>query len=366
MKISPNRFFDGAGLKEAPFETGLAAGFVQQCPLHKTTDCIKKPELAKALGTGNIVFKIENERLGLTSFKALGGAYAIIRTLIERFETTTGQTFSRTDFQSRAFRDLSARIVFTAATDGNHGLSVAAGARAVGTKAVIFVHERVPDYRIQRLKERGADVRVVAGVFDDAVAEASRQAKTNGWILVADTSEDPTDTLPQLVLEGYTVLADEMMVQCNETPSHIFLQAGVGGLAASCIARWQEMTPQPTFIIVEPEEAPALFESARTGELTSVPEDDAGAMEMLECYRPSALAWGIILPVAKVFQTVSSAEAGMAVAELAAHGIATTPSGAAGYAGLREAALNPGARKTCGLNANSVVWIVISEGPAET
>ena len=365
MKITTSRFFDRTGLKEALFETGVAKGFIEQCPLQKPTDCLARPELANSLGIGNIVFKIENDRLGLTSFKALGGAYAIIRTLVERFETETGRKFSRTDFQGSEFRNLSARTVFTAATDGNHGLSVAAGARVVGAKAVIFVHERVPDYRVQRLKERGADVRVVAGVFDDAVAEASRQAKAKGWILVADTSDDPADALPGLVLEGYTVLADEMVTQSNETPTHIFLQAGVGGLAAACIARWQNLTPLPSIIIVEPEEAPALFASAQTGELTSVPENDAGEMEMLECYRPSALAWDVILPVTKAFQTVSSREAKEAVTDLAIHNIATTPSGAAGFAGLREAAFDPNARRECGLNADSVVWIVISEGPAE-
>jgi len=366
MKIYSNSVAENAKISETLFDTRKAYDLIGSCPLHQPTDCLSKPSLAKALGIKNVIFKIENQRLGLTSFKALGGAYAIIRLLGSRFESITGTPFSVSDFHSSTFRELVADTIFTAATDGNHGLSVAAGARAVGAKAVIFVHERVPQYRVQRLRDKGADVRVVSGVFDDAVAEASRQAKSNGWILVADTSDDPEDLLPRFVLEGYTILADEWLEQETQTPTHTFLQAGVGGLAAACIAKWQSLSPQPAFVIVEPDEAPALFESARAGEIRSIPEQDAGAMEMLECYRPSSLAWDIIAPVARAFQTISSIEAQQAVRELADVGIATTPSGAAGYAGLREAAMDTNARKACGLNADSVVWIVISEGPAQT
>ncbi len=346
----------------AKLDHEAAAALIRQCPLYEPTPALDRPDLARALGLGQLVIKHEARRLGLTSFKSLGGAYAIIRHLAEKFETGTGRRFTADDFHRRAFRDLASKSVFAAATDGNHGLSVAAGARAVGATANIFVHQRVPDYRIARLKEKGANVTVVPGVFDNAVAEAGRQAAERGWVLVADTTENPDDAVPKWVLDGYTLLASEMMDQTVRPPTHAVLHAGVGGLAAACMDRWKTLSPRPACLIVEPAEAPALFESFKTGRMISVPDDSAGSMEMLECYRPSRLAWDILEPLTTACFTVTSAEAEDAVLALAKAGFDTTPSGAAAFAGLYKIARDDAARQACGLTDESVVWLVISEG----
>ena len=80
--------------------------------------------LAAEAGLGSILYKDEDSRFDLKSFKALGGAYAV-----ELLARRHGP------------RDL----VVTCATDGNHGRAVAWGARSAGCRAVIYVHEGVSE-----------------------------------------------------------------------------------------------------------------------------------------------------------------------------------------------------------------------------
>ena len=69
-------------------------------------------------------------------------------------------------------------------------------------------------------------------------------------------------------MRGYTVLAHEAIVaQWRPGPTHVFVQAGVGGLAAAVIGYlWAVLPERPTFIVVEPESADCWFQSNRGGQ----------------------------------------------------------------------------------------------------
>jgi diaminopropionate ammonia-lyase len=151
--------------------------------------------VARQAGLGAIRLKDEGGRFGLGSFKALGGAYAV------------GSVVSA-ELARRGGDDSAGSIVVTCATDGNHGRAVAWGARRFHCGCVIFVHEAVSQGRVDAIARYGAEVRRVPGTYDDAVREASRQAATNGWFVVSDTSWDGYTEVPRLVMQGYRVMAD--------------------------------------------------------------------------------------------------------------------------------------------------------------
>jgi diaminopropionate ammonia-lyase len=207
-----------------------------------------------------------------------------------------------------------------------------------------------------RLRGLGAEVRREGHDYDTSMAAALRASQEHEWRLVADTSWEGYTDIPLDVMRGYTVLFDELA----DEPTHVFVQAGVGGLAAAAAGyvrdRWGE---QPKIVVVEPEGAPCLLESARAGH----PLHAAGTptrLGRLDCLEPSLLAFGLLQHLADVFMTITDDEAATAAALLAEHGVHLSECGAAGAAGLLV--LDPGV--IC-LGRGSRVLLVGTEGPVE-
>ena len=98
----------------------------QISPLHAL------PALAGELGLGAIHIKDEGLRLGLGSFKALGGAYAVFRLVLEEASRSLGRPVDVADLNRPDVRAIAAGMTVACATDGNHGRSVAHGAQLVG------------------------------------------------------------------------------------------------------------------------------------------------------------------------------------------------------------------------------------------
>lgn len=319
-----------------------------QCPAYAATPLRDMGALAAELGVGALSIKDETARMGLGSFKALGGAYAIAQMIADAAGTT--------NLASERAREIAAGMTFITASAGNHGLSVAAGARVFGARAAIVLCDAVPEGFADRIRAMGAEVLRVAGSYEDSVAHAMQAADANGWLLLADGSWEGYVERPALVMEGYTVLAEECRAAFaagGDWPSHVFLQAGVGGLAAAVAGHirdhWAE---QPAIIVVEPEAAPCLMASVKAGRLTRG-DGPISNMGRLDCKDASLIAFEALRRDADKFMTVTDEEAGAAADILARHGIATTPSGAAPLAGLQ--AMKPGAGSRC--------LLIASEGP---
>ena len=177
--------------------------------------------------------KDEGLRLGLGSFKALGGSYAVIRLVLDAASERLGRAVDVAALQTPDVRAIAADMTFACATDGNHGRSVAQGAKLVGARAVVFVHSGVSQERVAAIARFGAEMVRVAGSYDDSVEEAARVADKNGWTIVSDTSWPGYERIPALVMQGYTAMVREALRQFPEPPSHVFVQAGVGGVAAA-------------------------------------------------------------------------------------------------------------------------------------
>ncbi len=318
------------------------AGLLKRCPAHAPTPLRNAASLAARLGVGQLWLKDERDRMGLGSFKALGAAYAIAREA-----AATDSTEIQHALQDR---------VYVTASAGNHGLSVAAGAWLFGARAVIFLAQTVPESFAARLQAKGAEVRRAGADYEASMQAAAEAAEANGWTLLSDSSWPGYTKLPLRVMEGYLQLAAEAAAQIDQPPTHILLQAGVGGLAAAVAAHARHVWGDgPQIIVVEPEAAPALIESIRAGRLVET-SGPVSFMGRLDCKAPSMIALNGLARDADLFVTISDTDAMRAVDLLAAHDLPTTPSGAAGVAALL-AGLD--------LPQEARVMAILSEGPED-
>lgn len=365
-------------LTEADAETlGVAAAqeverFLHQRENHRVTPLHALPALARELGVGAVHVKDEGQRLGLGSFKALGGAYAVIRLLLEEAGRQLGRSVDIAELHSPEVRQIAAGMTFACATDGNHGRSVAQGAQLVGARSVIFVHAGVSAGRVEAIARFGARMVRVEGSYDESVAESARVSEREGWTIVSDTSWPGYERIPGLVMQGYTALLREALAQLPEPPSHVFVQAGVGGIAAALAGHLAILFGErrPRFVVVDPARAACIFETAKAGHPVAVPHGEPTVMAMLDCNEPSLIAWRILSRFADGFMTVEDEEAVAVMNRLARPSggdpaIVAGESGGAGLAGAIQAAGDPAIRQQLGLDASSRIFVVNTEGATD-
>ena len=333
---------------EVPFpstDAGAALALLSLCPAHGETPLQSAGALARDCGVAEVHIKDECGRMGLGSFKALGAAYVIAS---EADKARKGNNWSNA-LADRAFVTASA---------GNHGMSVAAGARIFGARAVIYLAETVPESFAKRLRGKGAEVRREGAEYEASMAAAARAAEREGLTLLSDSSWPGYFDLPHRLMEGYLAMADEISRQMAEAPTHVFLQAGVGGLAGAVAAHVRNVWgDEPVITVVEPEAAPALLVSIEAGRFAAA-HGPVSNMGRLDCKEASLIALKGLARDADFFVTVSDEAALAATNRLVGEGIATTPSGAAGVAAL----LDPAIRQAVGAGAEARVLTIVSEG----
>lgn len=302
---------------------------LQQCPAYAATPMQNEPGLAAELRIGQIFVKDESKRMRLGSFKALGGSFAVAQMISD-----AGDGCNLEDDKAK---QVAANMTFVTASAGNHGLSVAAGARVFGAKAFIILASTVPEGFADRIRSLDAEVIRVDGNYEDSVAFARQAADENGWLLLADGTWEGYVDRPAMVMEGYTVLAEECRAEFETMgiwPSHVLLQAGVGGFAAAIAAHIRDFwAHQPEIVIVEPEFAPCLINSVRAGNMTRG-DGEESAMGRLDCKDASLIAFEALRQDANTFITVTEAEAKQVVETYAKYGYQTTESGAASLAAI--------------------------------
>lgn len=347
-----------------------AESVISAWPDYAATPLVSLPKLADHLGVTCVRYKDEAGRFGLGSFKALGGAYAVFRLLTERLRQRNGDV-DEAALAAGRLKDAARTITVCCATDGNHGRSVAWGARMFGARAVIFIHATVSEKRAEAIRSYGAEVVRTAGNYDDSVREADRTAAANGWFVVSDTSYTGYTDVPRDVMQGYAVMVAEALSELAAPPTHVFIQGGVGGLAAAVIAHlWETYgANMPSVIVVEPDKAACLYESARAGKPTAVTGELDTVMAGMACGEPSVIAWPFLQSGAAAFMTIPD-EAALSTMQLLASGAAGATivggeSGVAGLAGLIVAAARPDWRQAIGLDHASRVLLFGSEGDTD-
>ncbi len=339
---------------------------------YEPTPLMELAALAGALGLAEVFYKDEASRFGLGSFKALGGAYAALRTLQRAVSETLDRPVAPAEIREGRHAALMSGIVLTTATDGNHGRALAWGCRRFGVPCRIYIHAGVSAARATALHALGADVVRIEGNYDDSVRLCREEAAAHGWFVVSDTSWPGHVDPPRDVMAGYGVMAKEICDVLYRPPTHVCLQAGVGGLAAAVAAglrqHWGGAAPR--IVVVEPDRAACLFESARTGGRTDIRIKEETLMAGLSCGEPSALAWEILAEEAKDFLTVPDCLVGAAM-RLLARPLGQDPeikageSAVAGLVALIAAARHEELRPALGLDETSRVLLIGSEGATD-
>ena len=239
---------------------------------YKKTPLTNLKKLSKKLGTNNIFYKDESKRFNLKSFKALGGAYAV-----EKISKNKK------------------RITVSTATAGNHGKSVSWGAKKVGANCKIFIGENVSTTRAFEMKNLGADVIRVKGNYEKSLKICKDISKRKGWKIVQDVAWKNYEYVPKLTMAGYSVMIKEISNQTKHYITHVFLQAGVGGMAAgviSGIAKYFKRIPK--IIVIEPEHANCVMQSIRYGSLKKVNIKKQSIMGGMSCAEVSLVPWRIL------------------------------------------------------------------------
>jgi diaminopropionate ammonia-lyase len=280
----PEKFIDEAIQSISKWET------------YSPTPLYELSKLNIELGFKEIYYKDEDKRFDLKSFKALGGAFAVNKIANEK-----------------------GKIIVSTATAGNHGRSVAWGAKRLGLKCKIFISEFVSEARAEAMRKLGAEVIKVKGNYDASLKECIKQSKKNNWEIVQDVSWEGYKDVPKLIMAGYTIMVKEIMDQNKKDPfTHVFLQAGVGGMAAAIIAGFAKYSKNiPKFIIIEPENANCVFKSLENNEATSVDIINETIMGGMSCGDVSTVAWEILKDSSNYSLTITDDEISTVVALLA-------------------------------------------------
>ena len=322
---------------------------IKEWDAYSPTPLINLNKLSQELNLNKIFYKDESKRFDLKSFKALGGAYAV-------------QKISKGNNN----------IVVSTATAGNHGRSVAWGARRLGLQCKIFISEFVSDARGQAMANLGAEVIKVKGNYENSLIECIKQSTENGWQIVQDVAWDNYLLVPKYTMAGYSVMMKEVVDQLdNNEITHIILQAGVGGMAAAMIAGIARyLTNIPITIVVEPDSAACVLESIKSGKIEKIDIKRESLMGGMSCGEVSLVPWEILknsvkycisLPDDDIAKTMKL----LGNASLSEEKIIAGENSAPGVISLIASCEDQKIKKDLDLNSNSNVLIIGCEGDTD-
>jgi diaminopropionate ammonia-lyase len=338
--------------------------WLRLCPAHGETPLTPLPALASQCELAGAHIKAEWLRMGLSSFKAVGGAYAVATLVKSHAERELQRLLTLDDLRSEDCRRVAKSLTMACASAGNHGLSVTAGALMLGARAVVYLSRSVPEFFADRLRDKGARVVRSGETYEESMSNVTADAGRQSWLLVSDSSWPGYTEVPLAVMRGYTIILQEAalaMEAAGTKATHVFVQAGVGGLAAAAAGflreRWGDAFK---LIVVEPEGAPCLLESMKQGACARI-QGGPTRLGRLDCKEPSWLAFDILSRLADGFMTIGDEEAEDAARRLASYGAPVSPCGAAGAAGLIAACGDDSTRRLLNLNSNSHVLLIGTE-----
>ena len=278
--------------------------FHESFPMYAPTPLVCLKATAKALGVGEIYVKDESHRFGLNAFKVLGGSFAMGNILARRLGRPL-EEMGYAALTAPETREALGDITFITATDGNHGRGVAWTATTLGQPSVVHMPKGSAPERLHNIQAAGADADIIDGNYDDAVRLSRKEAAENGWVVVQDTSWPGYEQIPGWIMQGYCTMGLESYEQLPQKPTHIFLQAGVGSMAAAIAALFADLygDGRPKVIIVEPNAADCFYRTAAAddGKMHIVTGHMKTIMAGLACGEPCSLAWELLKDYADFF-----------------------------------------------------------------
>lgn len=270
----------------------------QSLPVYNPTPLKELKSFANHYGINHLWVKDESYRFGLNAFKALGSSYCMATLLGERLGLSNTE-LSFNSLTTPEAKKCLGELTFVTATDGNHGRGVAWSAKTLGHKSIVLMPKGTAIERLENIKKLGADASITDFPYDDTVQMAARLALEKGGILVQDTAWAGYEEIPTRIMQGYLSLGMEIVNQLNGLrPTHVFLQAGVGSMAAAVAAFFAQQygKNRPKIIIVEPHGANCLYRTAQAndGKIHAYEGELHSIMAGLCCGIPCTVAWELM------------------------------------------------------------------------
>ena len=329
--------------------------FHQSMAEYAVTPLRSLSQLASYLGVKGLYVKDESYRFGLNAFKALGGSFAM-----------------------NSYEGSAEKPVFATATDGNHGRGVAWAAARIGCEAHVFMPKGTAQERLDNIRKLGAHAEITDMCYDDTVRYTARLAEENGWVMMQDTSWPGYEEVPARIMQGYTTLGAEMVEQMGDVkPTHVFLQAGVGSMAAAVTAFLTDYygADKPIITVVEPNGADCIFRTAKAndGQLHACGPDMHSIMAGLCCGEPCTIAWELLRDYADFALTCPDYAAANGMRLLGAplpgdERVISGESGASTFGAVTTLLMTPALRPVCeqlGLMQDSVILCISTEGATD-
>jgi len=280
--------------------------FHASMPGYEQTPLYELKNLSELLGVGSIYVKDESGRFGLNAFKGLGVSYAMAEYFAGKLNI---------DLDDFTFDELlgkvsdSPTVIFSTATDGNHGKGVAWASELFHQEGRVYMPEGTAKSRLDAVLEYGAEGIITEMNYDETVEHVQEISRENGWVHIQDTAWEGYTELPMYIMQGYTTIIAELERQLQgENPgevTHVILQAGVGSFAGAMAAAIYNLTGgrSPRIIVVEPQKADCLHQSAKSedGSPVRVHGSLDSMMAGLSCGAPSPAGWEILKSVADGF-----------------------------------------------------------------
>lgn len=352
--------------------------FHESFPMYEQTPLAKLDCYARKVGVESVYVKDESYRFGLNAFKVLGGSYAIARYIKDKYGLTEDD-FCYDYLVSDELKKNTGDLTFITATDGNHGRGIAWTANTLKQKSVVLMPKGSAIERLINIRKEGATAHITEENYDDTVRLASSMATENGWILTQDTAWEGYSTIPTWIMQGYLTMAEEAYEQLNGVvPTHIFIQAGVGSLAASIIGFFADVYKKnkPIMTVVEPNAAACVFETAKAndGKLHAIKGEMKTIMAGLACGEPSSIGWEILKGKADFFLSIPDFAAAQGMRILGNpigddSRIISGESGASSFGGVSEILRNPeynNIKQQLKLDKNSKILFFSTEGDTDS
>lgn len=357
-------FSDEASRITSPTELDQAREFVHQLPGYAATPLLDELQLASECNVASVLIKHEGHRRPTKSFKVLGPPYALARQLLSRLNRPTRDL--RELITGRLKSD-ACDFTACAATSGNHGRALAWAAGEFGCRCRIYMPDSTGSFREEQIRLFGAEVVRVPGTYDDAVNRAVADSEQHGFILVGDGAGRDDEVLRHII-HGYAVVGDELVTAMTSglMPTHVFIPAGSGSLAAAVTARlWMAFgANRPRIVVVQPHEADSGYQSCQRNSRIASQGNLATIMDGLSVKELSPDAWSILSAGAFAFIAIDDAPALATLARLTRDGRELTigETGIAALAGLHAAASDSVSRRQLDVNEDSRVIVVATEG----
>ena len=275
-------------------------------PMYERTPLARQEALAAELGVKDIFVKDESYRFGLNAFKVLGGSYALGKVVAQKLDMDLKDLpFER--LVSDEIREKLGDVTFVTATDGNHGRGVAWTANQLKQHSIVYMPAGSAEERADNIAKEGAEVIITDTNYDESVRMANARAEENGYVMVQDTAWDGYEEIPLWIMQGYMTMAYEIEMELRmmqKKPTHVFLQAGVGSLAAAVTGFFANAYPgeeKPIITIVEPDVVACIYESAVAGERRLIGGEYSTIMAGLACGEPNTVGLKVLMDYADNF-----------------------------------------------------------------